>query len=80
MLNAYPQTKIYFSHWDSMCVGSKPVVEHGKKVMMGVSQAVCLIDNLTTGLLGVSEKHAFVIKVDPANFKVRDGFGFELIS
>lgn len=80
MLNSYPQTKIYFSHWEDTCVGSTPVKEHGKKVMKGVAQAVRSMDNLTKGMLALSEKHAFVIKVDPANFKVRYGFDVEWIT
>ncbi|XP_044034065.1 hemoglobin, alpha embryonic 5 [Siniperca chuatsi] len=70
MLNVYPQTKTYFSHWPDMSPGSAPVIAHGKKVMAGVAQAVAKIDNLTNGLLELSEQHAFQLRVDPANFKI----------
>ncbi|XP_040922929.1 hemoglobin, alpha embryonic 5 [Toxotes jaculatrix] len=70
MLSVYPQTKTYFSHWPDMSPGSAPVKAHGKKVMSGVSQAVAKIDDLTNGLLELSEKHAFQMRVDPANFKI----------
>lgn len=38
--------------------------------MGGVTEAVTKIDNLSTGLLELSELHAFTLRVDPANFKV----------
>lgn len=73
MLTVYPQTKTYFSHWPDMSPGSAPVKAHGKKVMSGVAQGVTKIDDLTNGLLELSEQHAFQLRVDPANFKVRRG-------
>lgn len=73
MLTVYPQTKTYFSHWKDLSHGSAPVKAHGKKVMTGVAQAVSKIDDLTKGLLELSERHAFQMRVDPANFKVSQG-------
>ena len=73
MLSVYPQTKTYFSHWPDLSPGSAPVQAHGKKVMGGVALAVSKIDDLTNGLLNLSEQHAFQLRVDPANFKVRPG-------
>nr|XP_046234117.1 hemoglobin, alpha embryonic 5 [Scatophagus argus] len=70
MLCVYPQTKTYFSHWPDMSPGSAPVKAHAKKVMSGVGQAVAKIDDLTNGLLELSEQHAFQLRVDPANFKI----------
>ncbi|KAM6897813.1 hemoglobin, alpha embryonic 5 [Xenentodon cancila] len=70
MLSVYPQTKTYFSHWPDISPGSAPVAKHGKKIMSGVALAVTKIDDLTNGLLELSELHAFKIKVDPANFKI----------
>ncbi|XP_053707234.1 hemoglobin subunit alpha-1-like [Synchiropus splendidus] len=70
MLVVYPQTKTYFSHWKDLRPGSEPVKKHGKTVMGGVGQAVDLIDNLTKGLLTLSELHAFTLRIDPANFKI----------
>ncbi|XP_026180669.1 hemoglobin embryonic subunit alpha-like [Mastacembelus armatus] len=70
MLVVYPQTKTYFSHWKNLSPGSAPVKKHGKTVMMGVTEAVGKIDDLTAGLLSLSELHAFTLKVDPANFKI----------
>ncbi len=66
----YPQTKTYFSHWKDLSPGSAPVRKHGQTVMGGVAEAVSKIDDLTAGLLNLSELHAFTLRVDPANFKV----------
>ncbi|XP_024128594.1 hemoglobin subunit alpha-1 [Oryzias melastigma] len=70
MLAVYPQTKTYFSHWKDLSPGSAPVKKHGKTVMGGVADAVSKIDDLTAGLLDLSELHAFTLRVDPANFKI----------
>uniref|UniRef100_A0A3B3WBZ9 Globin domain-containing protein n=1 Tax=Poecilia mexicana TaxID=48701 RepID=A0A3B3WBZ9_9TELE len=70
MLVVYPQTKTYFSHWKDMSPGSAPVKKHGATVMGGVAEAVAKIDDLTAGLLSLSELHAFTLRVDPANFKI----------
>ncbi|XP_044036535.1 hemoglobin embryonic subunit alpha [Siniperca chuatsi] len=70
MLVVYPQTKTYFSHWKDLSPGSAPVKKHGQTVMSGVADAVSKIDDLTAGLLNLSELHAFTLRVDPANFKI----------
>lgn len=70
MLAVYPQTKTYFSHWKDLGPGSAPVKKHGQTVMSGVADAVLKIDDLSEGLLSLSELHAFTLRVDPANFKV----------
>ncbi|KAM4715464.1 hemoglobin, alpha embryonic 5 [Anableps anableps] len=70
LLVVYPQTKTYFAHWPDLNPGSAPVVKHGKKIMGGVAQAVTKIDDLSSGLLELSELHAFKLRVDPANFKL----------
>ncbi|KAK5613573.1 hypothetical protein CRENBAI_019231 [Crenichthys baileyi] len=70
MLVVYPQTKTYFSHWKDLSPGSAPVKKHGATVMGGVADAVTKIDNMTSGLLNLSELHAFTLRVDPANFKI----------
>nr|QXU63698.1 hemoglobin alpha 2 [Sciaenops ocellatus] len=70
MLTVYPQTKTYFSHWADLSQNSGPVKAHGTKVMGGVALAVAKIDDLTKGLLELSEQHAFQLRVDPANFKI----------
>lgn len=71
MLAVYPQTKTYFAHWKDQTPNSASAKKHGIVVMGGVADAVSKIDNLTAGLLNLSELHAFTLRVDPANFKVR---------
>lgn len=70
LLMVYPQTKTYFSHWNSLSPNSEDVKKHGAAIMNGVTEAIGKIDNLTTGLLNLSELHAFNLRVDPGNFKV----------
>ncbi|XP_054596108.1 hemoglobin embryonic subunit alpha [Nothobranchius furzeri] len=70
MLVVYPQTKTYFAHWKDLSPGSAPVAKHGATIMAGVGDAVSKIDDLTAGLLNLSELHAFTLRVDPANFKI----------
>ncbi|XP_072225503.1 hemoglobin embryonic subunit alpha [Leuresthes tenuis] len=70
MLIVYPQTKTYFSHWKDLGPDSPSVRKHGITVMGGVADAVTKLDNLTAGLLNLSELHAFTLRVDPANFKI----------
>nr|XP_040032825.1 hemoglobin subunit alpha-2 [Gasterosteus aculeatus aculeatus] len=70
MLVVYPQTKTYFSHWPDLGPNSASVKNHGKNVMGGIALAVSKIDDLTAGLLELSEQHAFQLRVDPANFKI----------
>uniref|UniRef100_A0A673W4K1 Globin domain-containing protein n=1 Tax=Salmo trutta TaxID=8032 RepID=A0A673W4K1_SALTR len=68
MLVVYPQTKTYFSHWPDLCPGSALVRKHGKTIMGGVGEAVAKIDDLTAGLLTLSELHAFQLRIDPAKY------------
>lgn len=67
----YPQTKSYFDHWKDTSPYSAPVRKHGITVMGGIYEAVSKIDDLTNGLLTLSELHAFMLRVDPVNFKVK---------
>ncbi|XP_010867347.1 hemoglobin embryonic subunit alpha-like [Esox lucius] len=69
-LVVYPQTKTYFSHWKDLSPGSAQVKRHGGVIMGGIGEAVANIDNLTAGLLTLSELHAFQLRIDPANFKI----------
>uniref|UniRef100_A0AAZ3SIR4 Globin domain-containing protein n=1 Tax=Oncorhynchus tshawytscha TaxID=74940 RepID=A0AAZ3SIR4_ONCTS len=63
-------TKTYFSHWKDLSPGSAPVRKHGGTIMGGISLAVASIDDISAGLLALSELHAFKLRVDPANFKI----------
>ncbi|XP_056143144.1 hemoglobin embryonic subunit alpha-like [Lampris incognitus] len=70
MLRVYPQTKTYFTHWKDLSANSAPLKAHGKVIIMGISDAVSKMDDLTGGLLSLSELHAFKLQVDPSNFKI----------
>lgn len=70
LLLVYPQTKTYFAHWKDLSPDSADVKRHGGLLMAGVTQAVGKLDNLTDGLLELSELHAYTLRVDPSNFKV----------
>ncbi|KAJ7992497.1 hypothetical protein DPEC_G00279290 [Dallia pectoralis] len=69
-LVVYPQTKTYFSHWKDLSPGSDKVRKHGGVIMEGIINAVENIDDLSAGLLTLSELHAFMLRIDPANFKI----------
>ncbi|CAL8302289.1 unnamed protein product [Lota lota] len=70
LVAVYPQTKSYFSHWKDVSPGSAPVRKHGITIMGGVYDAVSKIDDMKGGLLSLSELHAFMLRVDPVNFKL----------
>lgn len=72
MLVAYPQTKAYFSHWGQDLTAQNPNVrKHGATIMAAVGKAVKRIDDLTRSMSALSELHAFTLRVDPSNFKVK---------
>ncbi|XP_039979602.1 hemoglobin subunit alpha-A-like [Xiphias gladius] len=69
MLNVYPQTKTYFSHWADLSPESSNVKKHGGTIMAAIGEAVGKIDDLTSAFSSLSELHAFKLRVDPANFR-----------
>nr|QHX99527.1 alpha-globin A subunit [Caiman yacare] len=68
MFCAYPQTKIYFPHFD-MSHNSAQIRGHGKKVFAALHDAVNHIDDLAGALCRLSDLHAHNLRVDPVNFK-----------
>lgn len=68
----YSQTKTYFPHFD-LHPGSAQLRVHGSKVLAAVGDAVKSIDNIAGALSKLSELHAYVLRVDPVNFKVGAG-------
>ncbi|XP_054442776.1 hemoglobin subunit zeta-like [Pteronotus mesoamericanus] len=66
---SYPQTKTYFPHFD-LHPGSAHLRSHGSKVVAAVGDAVKNIDNIAGALSKLSELHAYVLRVDPVNFKL----------
>uniref|UniRef100_A0A6I8NJE6 Hemoglobin subunit zeta n=1 Tax=Ornithorhynchus anatinus TaxID=9258 RepID=A0A6I8NJE6_ORNAN len=80
---SYPQTKTYFPHFD-LSQSSAQLRTHGSKVISAIGEAVKNIDNMGGALSKLSELHAYILRVDPVNFKVgcrpggRGGLGREL--
>uniref|UniRef100_A0A4W2IHI7 Hemoglobin subunit zeta n=1 Tax=Bos indicus x Bos taurus TaxID=30522 RepID=A0A4W2IHI7_BOBOX len=66
--SCYPQAKTYFPHFD-LHTGSAQLRAHGSRVVAAVGDAVKSIDNVTSALSKLSELHAYVLRVDPVNFK-----------
>ncbi|XP_023792300.1 hemoglobin subunit pi isoform X2 [Cyanistes caeruleus] len=66
---SHPQTKTYFPHFD-LSQGSAQLRGHGSKVMNAVGEAVKHIDNIRGALAKLSELHAYILRVDPVNFKL----------
>uniref|UniRef100_A0A5F7ZIN5 Hemoglobin subunit zeta n=1 Tax=Macaca mulatta TaxID=9544 RepID=A0A5F7ZIN5_MACMU len=66
---SYPQTKTYFPHFD-LHPGSAQLHAHGSKVVAAVGDAAKNIDNIGAALSKLSELHAYVLRVDPVNFKL----------
>ncbi|XP_024904217.1 hemoglobin subunit zeta [Pteropus alecto] len=69
LFTSYPQTKTYFPHFD-LHPGSAQLRLHGSKVVAAVGDAVKSIDNIAGALFKLSELHAYVVRVDPVNFKL----------
>ncbi|XP_055991294.1 hemoglobin subunit zeta [Sorex fumeus] len=69
LFTSYPQTKTYFPHFD-LHAGSAQLRAHGSKVVAAVGDAVKSIDNIPSALAKLSELHAYVLRVDPVNFKL----------
>ncbi|XP_028841471.1 hemoglobin subunit alpha-like [Denticeps clupeoides] len=70
MLVVYPQTKTYFSHWADLSPSSSSVKNHGGTIMRAIGEAIENIDDMVGYMDGLSELHAFNLRVDPANFKI----------
>ncbi|XP_043828343.1 hemoglobin subunit zeta [Dromiciops gliroides] len=68
LFTSYPQTKTYFPHFD-LHPGSAQLRGHGSKVASAIGDAVKNIDNIESALSKLSELHAYILRVDPVNFK-----------
>ncbi|NXS13975.1 HBPI protein, partial [Neodrepanis coruscans] len=66
---SFPQTKTYFPHFD-LSQGSAQLRGHGSKVMNAIGEAVKHIDDIRGALAKLSEMHAYILRVDPVNFKL----------
>ncbi|XP_007528028.1 hemoglobin subunit zeta-like [Erinaceus europaeus] len=66
---SFPQTKTYFPHFD-LHAGSAQLRAHGAKVVAALGDAAKNIDNVSGALARLSEMHAYILRVDPVNFKL----------
>ncbi|MBN3303942.1 HBPI protein, partial [Amia calva] len=69
LLVVFPQTKAYFSHVD-ITHGSAQIRAHGGKVMKAIAQAAADVDNMSSSLSNLSDLHAYILRIDPVNFKL----------
>ncbi|XP_072458346.1 hemoglobin subunit zeta-like [Notamacropus eugenii] len=69
LFTSYPQTKTYFPHFD-LHHDSAQLHAHGAKVVNALGDAVKNIDNIHSALSKLSELHAYILRVDPVNFKL----------
>ncbi|KFP83118.1 PREDICTED: hemoglobin subunit pi [Apaloderma vittatum] len=69
LFTSYPQAKTYFPHFD-LSQGSSQLRAHGSKVLNAVGEAVKHIDDISGALAKLSELHAYILRVDPVNFKL----------
>uniref|UniRef100_A0A8C0S902 Hemoglobin subunit zeta n=1 Tax=Canis lupus familiaris TaxID=9615 RepID=A0A8C0S902_CANLF len=69
---SFPQTKTYFPHFE-LRAGSAHLRAHGAKVVAALGDAVRSLDDVAGALSRLSELHAYILRVDPVNFKVGGG-------
>ncbi|XP_030068307.1 hemoglobin subunit pi [Microcaecilia unicolor] len=69
LLSCFPQTRIYFSHFD-LSRASAHIRAHGAKIMGVIGEAVQHMDNLDDTLSWLGDLHAYTLKVDPGNFRL----------
>ncbi|XP_074866383.1 hemoglobin subunit pi-like [Carettochelys insculpta] len=69
LFSSFPPTKTYFPHFD-LSHGSAQLYSHGSKVLSAIGEAAKNIDNITGALATLSELHAYILRVDPVNFKL----------
>jgi len=70
MFASYPGTKTYFSHLD-ISPGSAHLYSHGKKIVLAIAEGAKDISQLTVTLAPLQTLHAYQLRIDPTNFKVR---------
>uniref|UniRef100_A0A3B3Y0Z5 Globin domain-containing protein n=1 Tax=Poecilia mexicana TaxID=48701 RepID=A0A3B3Y0Z5_9TELE len=56
--------------WPRRCRGFQSCQSTSEDKHLKCFVSVAKIDDLTAGLLSLSELHAFTLRVDPANFKI----------
>ncbi|XP_051925929.1 hemoglobin subunit alpha-D-like [Hippocampus zosterae] len=68
MFTAFPGSKTYFSHLD-ISPGSTHLFTHGKKIVLAIAEGAQNISRLTETLASLQLLHAYLLRIDPSNFK-----------
>ncbi|XP_049614686.1 hemoglobin subunit alpha-D-like [Syngnathus scovelli] len=68
MFTTFPGSKTYFSHLD-ISPGSDHLFIHGKKIVQAIVEGAQNISSLTETLAPLQTLHAYVLRIDPSNFK-----------
>lgn len=73
MFTTFPKTKTYFGHLD-ISPGSGQLRNLGKKIVVALAEETRHISTpvFTTNLGYLSRYHAFQLRIDPTNFKVKN--------
>lgn len=69
MFATFPGTKTYFSHLD-ISPGSSHLFTHGQKIVLAIAEGAKDISQLMVTLAPLQTMHAYVLRIDPTNFKV----------
>ncbi|XP_069503978.1 hemoglobin larval subunit alpha-like [Ambystoma mexicanum] len=69
LFTSFPQSKIYFRHFD-LSPGSADLSRHGGKVLNAIGEAAKHVDDIGNALSKLSALHAYNLRVDPGNFKL----------
>ncbi|CAM9110306.1 unnamed protein product [Lampetra planeri] len=69
MFATFPGTKTYFSHLD-ISPGSSHLFTHGKKIVLAIAEGAKDISQLMVTLAPLQTMHAYVLRIDPTNFKL----------
>ncbi|XP_061612132.1 hemoglobin subunit alpha-D-like [Phyllopteryx taeniolatus] len=68
MFTTFPGSKTYFSHLD-ISPGSNHLFTHGKKIVLAIADGAQNISQLTVTLAPLQTLHAYLLRIDPSNFK-----------
>ncbi|KAM9837703.1 hemoglobin subunit alpha-D-like isoform 1-T2 [Aulostomus maculatus] len=69
MFTNFPGSKTYFSHLN-ISAGSPHLFSHGKKIVLAIAEGARDISQLTITLAPLQTYHAYVLRIDPSNFKL----------
>ncbi|XP_061912218.1 hemoglobin subunit alpha-D-like [Entelurus aequoreus] len=69
MFTTFPGSKTYFSHLD-ISPGSAHLFSHGEKIVLAIAEGAQDISQLTVTLAPLQTLHAYLLRIDPSNFKL----------